>query len=74
MLRCSEKGCTAKATHRLRLIAEMTKEMIELDFCTPHADEMDAYIKKEVPTSRSSCAGIIKVDAAGNEINQRMVQ
>ncbi|MEE8494577.1 MAG: hypothetical protein V3S25_11080 [Nitrospirales bacterium] len=74
MLRCSEKGCEAKATHRLRLIAEVTKEMVELDFCTPHADDMDAYIKREVPKAKSRCAGTIRVDAAGNEINQGMVQ
>ena len=75
MFRCQHhEGCTARPTHRIRLIAQQSGEVVEMDFCTPHYVEMDEYIQKEVPESRSNVAGTIKVDAAGNQINEGMVQ
>lgn len=70
---CHEKGCTARPTHKIRLIAEKTGEVLKLDFCTPHADAMNAYIKREVPGATSSCPGTIRVDKNGNQINEGMV-
>ena len=74
MLRCSEEGCFAQATHRFRLIAEGTGEFLELDFCPLHAEATEEYIKQEVPEAKSSCGGTIRVDSEGNQINEGMVQ
>ena len=73
MLKCYKNGCSAKVTHRLRLIAEDSGEVLEVDLCYPHADAMNKLIKHEVPGSTWDCTGTILVDKDGNQINEGSV-
>ncbi len=73
MLRCHEKGCTAKVTHRLRIIAGDSGEIVEVDYCTHHAEAMNEYITQNVPGATYSCGGRIRVDSDGPQISEGWV-